>query len=247
MRIDLVTLFPEMFAGVFGTSIIGRATERGALDIHYTNFRDYSTDKHRHVDDTPCGGGAGMVLKPEPLYAAVRDIWAQTTTLAERRCTIIFDPAGEVFTQKTAKELAGFEQLILICGHYEGFDQRVYDLADRMISVGDFVLTGGEIPAMLVVDATARMLPGVLGDDTSAPTDSFFDVLLGCPQYTRPREFEGKAVPDVLLSGNHAEIARWRREQSLLATLRHRPELLPKARLTMEDLKFLAKQNEHEE
>ena len=226
MRIDLVTLFPEMFAGVFGTSIIGRATERGALDIHYTNFRDYSTDKHRHVDDTPCGGGAGMVLKPEPLYAAVRDIWAQTTTLAERRCTIIFDPAGEVFTQKTAKELAGFEQLILICGHYEGFDQRVYDLADRMISVGDFVLTGGEIPAMLVVDATARMLPGVLGDDTSAPTDSFFDVLL---------------------SGNHAEIARWRREQSLLATLRHRPELLPKARLTMEDLKFLAKQNEHEE
>ena len=188
-----------------------------------------------------------MVLKPEPLYAAVRDIWAQTTTLAERRCTIIFDPAGEVFTQKTAKELAGFEQLILICGHYEGFDQRVYDLADRMISVGDFVLTGGEIPAMLVVDATARMLPGVLGDDTSAPTDSFFDVLLGCPQYTRPREFEGKAVPDVLLSGNHAEIARWRREQSLLATLRHRPELLPKARLTMEDLKFLAKQNEHEE
>ena len=247
MRIDLVTLFPEMFAGVFDTSIIGRATERGALDIHYTNFRDYSTDKHRHVDDTPCGGGAGMVLKPEPLYAAVRDIWAQTTTLAERRCTIIFDPAGEVFTQKTAKELAGFEQLILICGHYEGFDQRVYDLADRMISVGDFVLTGGEIPAMLVVDATARMLPGVLGDDTSAPTDSFFDVLLGCPQYTRPREFEGKAVPDVLLSGNHAEIARWRREQSLLATLRHRPELLPKARLTMEDLKFLAKQNEHEE
>ena len=246
MRIDLVTLFPEMFAGVFGTSIIGRATERGALDIHYTNFRDYSTDKHRHVDDTPCGGGAGMVLKPEPLYAAVRDIWAQTTTLAERRCTIIFDPAGEVFTQKTAKELAGFEQLILICGHYEGFDQRVYDLADRMISVGD-LLTGGEIPAMLVVDATARMLPGVLGDDTSAPTDSFFDVLLGCPQYTRPREFEGKAVPDVLLSGNHAEIARWRREQSLLATLRHRPELLPKARLTMEDLKFLAKQNEHEE
>ena len=247
MRIDLVTLFPEMFAGVFGTSIIGRATERGALDIHYTNFRDYSTDKHRHVDDTPCGGGAGMVLKPEPLYAAVRDIWAQTTTLAERRCTIIFDPTGEVFTQKTAKELAGFEQLILICGHYEGFDQRVYDLADRMISVGDFVLTGGEIPAMLVVDATARMLPGVLGDDTSAPTDSFFDVLLGCPQYTRPREFEGKAVPDVLLSGNHAEIARWRREQSLLATLRHRPELLPKARLTMEDLKFLAKQSEHEE
>ena len=174
----------------------------------------------------------------------MRDIWAQTPSLVERRCTIIFDPAGEVFTQKIAKELAAYEQLVLICGHYEGFDARVYDLADRRISVGDFVLTGGEIPAMLVVDATARMLPGVLGDDTSAPTDSFFDVLLGYPQYTRPREFEGKPVPEVLLSGNHAEIARWRREQSLLATMRHRPELLPMAKLTRDDLMFLAKQEE---
>ena len=163
MRIDLMTLFPEMFTGVFGTSILKRAAERGVLDIHYTNFRAYATDKHRHVDDTPCGGGAGMVLKPEPIYAAVRDVWATTEDLAERRCTIIFDPAGEVFTQKTAKEFASYEQLILICGHYEGFDARIYELADRLISVGDFVLTGGEIPAMLVVDATARMLPGVLG------------------------------------------------------------------------------------
>lgn len=244
MRIDLVTLFPEMFAGVFGTSILGRAAERGILDIHCTNFRVYATDKHHHVDDTPCGGGAGMVLKPEPLYAAVRDIQEKTADCAGRRCTIIFDPAGEAFTQKTAKELAAYEQLILICGHYEGFDARVYDLADRLISVGDFVLTGGEIPAMLVVDATARMLPGVLGDDTSAPTDSFFDVLLGYPQYTRPRVFEGMAVPDVLLSGNHAEIARWRREQSLLRTMRRRPELLPLARLTQEDLLFLSKQDE---
>ena len=244
MRIDLVTLFPEMFTGVFGASIIGRAVERSILDIAYTNFRDYSTDKHRHVDDTPCGGGAGMVLKPEPIYAAVRDVWAKTAAFAERRCTIIFDPVGKVFTQQTAKELASYDQLVLICGHYEGFDQRVYDLADRLISVGDFVLTGGEIPAMLTVDATARMLPGVLGDDTSAPTDSFFDALLGYPQYTRPREFEGKTVPDVLLSGNHAEIARWRREQSLLATLRLRPELLPMAKLTTQDLMFLAKQNE---
>ena len=244
MRIDLVTLFPEMFTGVFGASIIGRAVERSILDIAYTNFRDYSTDKHRHVDDTPCGGGAGMVLKPEPIYAAVRDVWAKTAAFAERRCTIIFDPAGKVFTQQAAKELASYDQLVLICGHYEGFDQRVYDLADRLISVGDFVLTGGEIPAMLTVDATARMLSGVLGDDTSAPTDSFFDALLGYPQYTRPREFEGKTVPDVLLSGNHAEIARWRREQSLLATLRLRPELLPMAKLTTQDLMFLAKQNE---
>ena len=244
MRIDLVTLFPEMFTGVFGASIIGRAVERGILDIAYTNFRDYSTDKHRHVDDTPCGGGAGMVLKPEPIYAAVRDVWAKTAAFAERRCTIIFDPAGKEFTQQTAKEFASYDQLVLICGHYEGFDQRVYDLADRLISVGDFVLTGGEIPAMLTVDATARMLPGVLGDDTSAPTDSFFDALLGYPQYTRPRTFEGKEVPEVLLSGNHAAIARWRREQSLLATLRLRPELLPMAKLTTQDLMFLAKQNE---
>ena len=185
-----------------------------------------------------------MVLKPEPIYAAVRDVWAKTAAFAERRCTIIFDPAGKAFTQQTAKELASYDQLVLICGHYEGFDQRVYDLADRLISVGDFVLTGGEIPAMLTVDATARMLPGVLGDDTSAPTDSFFDALLGYPQYTRPRTFEGKEVPEVLLSGNHAAIARWRREQSLLATLRLRPELLPMAKLTTQDLMFLAKQNE---
>ena len=242
MRIDLVTLFPEMFAGVFGSSIIGRAVERGTIHIHYTNFRDYSTDKHRHVDDAPFGGGAGMVLKPEPLYSAVRDIQKKTASYASDRCTIIFDPAGDVFTQDTAKELAAYKQLILICGHYEGFDARIYDLADRIISVGDFVLTGGEIPAMLAVDATARMLPGVLGDAESAPTDSFFEDLLGCPQYTRPREFEGKAVPDVLLSGNHAEIARWRREQVLLMTLRHRPELLAHAKLSQEDRDFLAAQ-----
>lgn len=242
MRIDLVTLFPEMFAGVFGSSIIGRAAERGIVDIHYTNFRDYSTDKHRHVDDAPFGGGAGMVLKPEPLFSAVRDVQSKTSAYELGRCTIIFDPAGDVFTQDTAKEFAAHQQLILICGHYEGFDARIYDLADRIVSVGDFVLTGGEIPAMLVVDATARMLAGVLGDAASAPTDSFFEDLLGCPQYTRPCEFEGKAVPDVLLSGDHAAIARWRREQALLMTLRHRPELLANAKLSQADRDFLAEQ-----
>ena len=194
MRIDLVTLFPEMFAGVFGSSIIGRAAERGIVDIHYTNFRDYSTDKHRHVDDAPFGGGAGMVLKPEPLFRAVRDVKAKTSAYEPGRCTIIFDPAGDVFTQNTAKEFAAHQQLILICGHYEGFDARIYDLADRIVSVGDFVLTGGEIPAMLVVDATARMLPGVLGDAASAPTDSFFEDLLGCPQYT-PARIRGQSSP----------------------------------------------------
>ena len=242
MRVDLVTLFPEMFTGVFGSSIIGRAVERGILDVHVTNFRDYSTDKHHHVDDAPFGGGAGMVLKPEPLYAAVRDILTQTDIPAQKRCIILFYPAGTVFTQEKAKDLASYEQLILICGHYEGFDARVYDLADLLLSVGDFVLTGGEIPAMLVVDATARMLSGVLGDAASAPTDSFFDGILGYPQYTRPRIFEGKAVPEVLLSGNHAEIARWRREQSLLATLRSRPELLEHAGLSESDRAFLRAQ-----
>ena len=211
MRIDLVTLFPEMFAGVFGSSIIGRAAERGIVDIHYTNFRDYSTDKHRHVDDAPFGGGAGMVLKPEPLFRAVRDVQSKTSAYESGRCTIIFDPAGDVFTQDTAKEFAAHQQLILICGHYEGFDARIYDLVDRIVSVGDFVLTGGEIPAMLVVDATARMLAG-------------------------------KAVPDVLLSGDHAAIARWRREQALLMTLRHRPELLANAKLSQADRDYLAEQ-----
>ncbi|EKU71502.1 tRNA (guanosine(37)-N1)-methyltransferase TrmD [Selenomonas sp. F0473] len=245
MRIDLVTLFPEMFAGAFGSSIIGRAAACGILDIHYTNFRDYATDKHRHVDDAPFGGGAGMVLKPEPVYAAVRAVQKETAAYEGKRRTILFDPAGEVFTQETAKELASCEQLILICGHYEGFDARICDLADRLISVGDFVLTGGEIPAMLLVDATARMLPGVLGDDMSAPTDSFYGGLLGYPQYTRPRSFEGKEVPDVLLSGNHAEIARWRREQSLLTTLRRRPELLSRAELSERDRVFLKSREEN--
>lgn len=183
-----------------------------------------------------------MVLKPEPLFSAVRDVQSKTSAYELGRCTIIFDPAGDVFTQDTAKEFAAHQQLILICGHYEGFDARIYDLADRIVSVGDFVLTGGEIPAMLVVDATARMLAGVLGDAASAPTDSFFEDLLGCPQYTRPREFEGKAVPDVLLSGDHAAIARWRREQALLMTLRHRPELLANAKLSQADRDFLAEQ-----
>ncbi len=239
MRIDIVTLFPEMFSGPFGASITKRAQDGGILDIHYTNFRDYSTDKHRHVDDTPCGGGAGMVLKPEPMYSAVRDVLAKTAEYEGRRRILILDPAGEVFTQEKAKELATYGQLIFLCGHYEGFDARIYDLADEAVSIGDFVLTGGELPAMLVVDAVSRMLPGVLGAEESAPTDSFYDGLLGFPQYTRPRSFEGKEVPEVLLSGDHARIAKWRREQSLRLTRKYRPDLLAKATLTEEDKTIL--------
>ena len=225
MLIDIITLFPEMFAGVFGESIIKRAVEKNILEIRFTQLRDFAFDKHKHVDDSPFGGGAGMVLKPEPVYRAVRDVLNRSDENFSRKI-IITDPGGKVFTQAKAKELAKVEQLIFICGHYEGFDARIYDLADELISIGDYVLTGGELPAMVIVDAVARMLPNVLGSAESAATDSFFDGLLGFPQYTRPREFEGKIVPEVLLSGNHAEIKKWREEQSLNLTRTRRPDLL---------------------
>ena len=225
MLIDIITLFPEMFAGVFGESIIKRAVEKNILEIRFTQLRDFAFDKHKHVDDSPFGGGAGMVLKPEPVYRAVRDVLNRSDENFSRKI-IITDPGGKVFTQAKAKELAEVEQLIFICGHYEGFDARIYDLADELISIGDYVLTGGELPAMVIVDAVARMLPNVLGSAESAATDSFFDGLLGFPQYTRPREFEGKIVPEVLLSGNHAEIKKWREEQSLNLTRTRRPDLL---------------------
>lgn len=224
MLIDIITLFPEMFAGVFGESILKRAIDKKILEVRFTQLRDFAFDKHRHVDDSPFGGGAGMVLKPEPVYRAVRDVLSKSENF--RRKIIIADPAGEIFTQAKAKELAALEQIIFICGHYEGFDARIYDLADELISIGDYVLTGGELPAMVIVDAVARMLPNVLGSEESAATDSFFDGKLGFPQYTRPRDFEGKLVPEVLLSGNHAEIKKWRETQALNLTRRRRPDLI---------------------
>ncbi|MBD3878912.1 MAG: tRNA (guanosine(37)-N1)-methyltransferase TrmD [Quinella sp. 1Q5] len=224
MLIDVITLFPEMFAGVFGESIIKRAIKKNILEVRFTQLRDFAFDKHRQVDDSPFGGGAGMVLKPEPVYCAVRDVLSKSDDVKRR--IIITDPAGEVFNQAKAKELAALDQIIFICGHYEGFDARIYDLADEMISIGDYVLTGGELPAMVIVDAVARMLPNVLGSAESALTDSFFDGMLGYPQYTRPRDFEGNTVPDVLLSGNHAAIKKWREEQALNLTRLRRPELI---------------------
>ena len=215
MLIDIITLFPEMF-GAFSDSIIKRATDNGILKINFTQLRDFAFDKHRQVDDSPFGGGSGMVLKPEPMYRAVRHVLSTDENLTRR--IIITDPAGTTFNQAKAKELANFERLIFICGHYEGFDARIY--------VGDYVLTGGEIPAMVIVDAVARMLPNVLGSAESAVTDSFFDGILSFPQYTRPRDFEGKLVPEVLLSGNHAEIKKWRMEQALKLTKSRRPDLL---------------------
>jgi tRNA (guanine37-N1)-methyltransferase len=190
------------------------------------------------MDDSPFGGGSGMVIKPEPMFKAVRHV-KEATDYANRR-VLLMSPEGTVFNQAKARELAQYDQLIFICGHYEGFDARISDnLADEIISIGDFVLTGGELPAMIITDAVSRMLPGVLGSEESAPTDSFYNGLLEHPQYTRPREFEGMAVPEVLLSGDHAKIAKWRREQSLTRTLRYRPDLLETAELTDDDRKYI--------
>ena len=224
MLIDVITLFPEMFSSPFAYSIIKRAIDNEILQINFTQLRDFAFDKHRQVDDSPFGGGSGMVLKPEPMYRAVRNVLSRAENLSRK--IIITDPSGSVFNQSKAKELATFDRLIFICGHYEGFYARIYDLADEIISIGDFVLTGGELPTMMIIDAVARMLPGVLGSEDSARTDSFFEGLLSFPQYTRPRDFEGKQVPEVLLSGNHKEIEKWRHEKSLEITKLRRPDLL---------------------
>jgi tRNA (guanine37-N1)-methyltransferase len=238
MRIDVVSLFPEMFAGPFGHSIIKRAIDSGLLSINIINPRDFTIDKHRIVDDTPFGGGSGMVMKPEPVYRAVESI---TTDSALSRRVILMCPGGRRFDQAKAKELSAYDQLILICGHYEGIDERVrLHLVDEAISIGDYVLTGGELPAMVITDAVARMLPGVLGASDAAQQDSFYHGLLEYPQYTRPREFEGREVPEVLISGDHAKIARWRRKQSLKNTLERRPDLLETIELGAEDKKLLA-------
>lgn len=238
MRIDIVSLFPEMFAGPFGHSIIKRACEAERLSISVTNPRDFAFDKHRIVDDTPFGGGNGMVMKPEPIFAAVRSLITEPDI---RRRIVLTCPGGSRFDQAKAREFAAYDQLILICGHYEGIDERVrLHLVDEAVSVGDYVLTGGELPAMVVADAVARMIPGVLGAAGGAEEDSFYNGLLEYPQYTRPRSFEGWEVPEVLLSGDHAKIARWRRKQSLKNTLERRPDLMTEITLSPEDKKLLA-------
>lgn len=241
-RIDIVSLFPEMFAGPFGCSIVKRAVDKGILEIGVTNPRAYAYDKHRMVDDAPFGGGDGMVLKPEPFFRAVRRIVAaRPLESGERRRIVLLCPSGATFTQAKAKELAACAHLVFVCGHYEGFDARIAaHIADEAVSIGDYVLTGGELPAMVVIDALARMIPGVLGAEGSAATDSFYEGLLQYPQYTRPRVFEGLAVPEVLLSGDHARIAAWRMRQALQATWLKRPDLLEKAALSPAQQKLLA-------
>jgi len=230
MRIDILTIFPGMFRGPFEESIVKRAVEKGLVQIFLHDIRDYASDRHRTVDDYTFGGGQGMLMKPEPLFAAVDDVQGQAP---ERGPVVLLTPQGRLFDQEVAVELARQERLIVICGHYEGVDARVHEhLATDEISIGDYVLSGGELAAMVVVDAVVRQIPGALGSPLSSADDSFAQGLLEHPQYTRPAEFRGMSVPEVLLSGNHGEIARWRRQQSLLRTARRRPALLARLELT---------------
>jgi tRNA (guanine37-N1)-methyltransferase len=224
MRVDVITLFPDMFQGPLTESILGRAVRTGIVDLHLVNLRDYATDKRGTVDDAPYGGGAGMVLKPEPLFAAVEDLAGETSRV------VFMSPQGEPFAQPAARRLSRLGHLVIVCGHYEGIDERVRQaLVDEEISVGDYVLTNGALAAMVVLDAVVRLLPGALGSDESPATDSFAeDGLLDYPEYTRPAEFRGMCVPEVLLAGNHGNIAAWRREQALLRTSSRRPDLLVK-------------------
>lgn len=234
-----MTLFPEMLEAVLKESIIGRAAEKQIVELEFHNIRDYSENKHRKVDDYPYGGGLGMVMQCQPIFSAVEDI---VSKLGEKPHTILMSPQGKTFDQKKARELAGYKNLMIICGHYEGIDERVTEaLVDEEISIGNFVLTGGEIAAMAVVDATCRLIPGVLKEDASHMIESFSEGLLEFPQYTRPPVFRGMEVPEVLLSGHHANIEKWRRYQSLKRTLEKRPELLEEANLSKEDLKLLDK------
>lgn len=240
MDIYIFTLFPEMFNGPLDNSILKRAQEKGLIRFHFINYRIYSLSKHKNVDDTPFGGGAGMVLQPEPVFRAMELNYGGNGKV------LLMTPQGSPFNQPLAIELAKEKSLAIICGHYEGYDERIRTLADYEISIGDYVLTGGEIPAMAVIDAVSRLIPGVLGEEDSPVHDSFYNGLLEYPQYTRPRNFRGMEVPEVLLSGNHEQIRLWRKKEALRRTKQRRPDLLDKAILSGEDL-VLLKEMEKEE
>lgn len=232
-----MTLFPDMFDRVFGESILGRAAEKGLLEMHCHQIREYTKNKQMQVDDYPYGGGMGMVMFPQPIADCFAAVCEQTGT---RPHLIYMSPQGKTLTQQRARELAQMPNICILCGHYEGVDERVLDaLVDEQISIGDYVLTGGEIPAMTLVDCVSRMVPGVLADEVCFTEESHFAGLLEYPQYTRPFEWEGRQVPEILISGHHANIARWRREQSLERTLRLRPDMLVSAELTEQDKKYL--------
>lgn len=254
MRFDIFTLFPEMFAGVFDESMLKRARAAGLVEVALHDIRDYATDKHHITDDTPYAGGGGMVMKPEPIFAAVEAVVSEAARNPEGSGQsmpaetspqpavpiILLTPQGRVFNQSIAQELAQYARLALICGHYEGVDERVRErLATDEISVGDYVLTGGEIPAMTIVDAVARLIPGVLGDPSAPANDSHASGLLEGPHYTRPPDFRGWTVPEILLSGHHAQVATWRRRESLRRTFERRPEMLGRIDLSEEDREYL--------
>ncbi|KGR80379.1 tRNA (guanosine(37)-N1)-methyltransferase TrmD [Ureibacillus manganicus] len=237
MNIHVLSLFPDMFTGVFGSSILKKAQEKGAVTLAVSDIRDYSDNKHKQVDDYPYGGGAGMVLKPEPMFHAVETL---TQHMNKKPRIILMCPQGDRFTQKKAEELAKEEELIFLCGHYEGYDERIREyLVTDEISIGDFVLTGGELPAMTVIDAVVRLLPGVLGQEDSHIHDSFSTGLLEHPHYTRPADFRGMTVPDVLVSGNHGKIEKWREEESLRRTFERRPDLFDHLELSASQKAFL--------
>ncbi len=236
IRFDIFSLFPGMFESPFNDSLLKKALEKGLIEINLHDIRGYADGKHRMCDDYPYGGGGGMVMKVEPVVRAVESV----VPVRSSASVVLLTPQGETFNQVVAEELSRFSQVVLICGHYEGVDERIREnLVDREISTGDYVLTGGELPAMIVVDAVSRLIPGVLSNRESALLDSFSTGLLEYPHYTRPREYRGWEVPDVLLSGNHNEINKWRRRESLKRTLNRRPDLLRKAELSEEDRKIL--------
>lgn len=243
IRFDVLTLFPDMFRSVLGDSIIKRAVEKGLIELNFIDIRDYTENKHKKVDDYPYSGGGGMLMMPQPVYDAYQSI---VKDLDYKPLTIYMSPQGKVFDQKTAVDLSKYEHIVLLCGHYEGIDQRVLDMiVDMEISIGDFVLTGGEIPAMAVIDSVSRMIPGVLASESSYENESHYSGLLEYPQYTRPEEFKGVKIPEVLISGHHAKIDEWKREQSLKNTYLKRPDLLEKADLSQKDLEYLKKITHH--
>lgn len=238
MRIDIMTLFPDMCLAYLGESIIGRARAAGKVQIECTDIRDYTLDKHRRVDDTPYGGGMGMIMQAQPIYDCYQDICRKTGTKPH---LVYLTPQGKTLTQERVKELAQLDNIALLCGHYEGIDERVIEeLQPEEISVGDYVLTGGELPALIVADAVSRMIPGVLSNDDCFTEESHYSSLLEYPQYTRPFEWRGRKVPEVLTTGHHANVDKWRREQSLERTAQRRPDMLEKAQLTAKDIKFLS-------
>ena len=243
MKIDIMTLFPDMCNAFLSESIIGRAIESGKVQINCHNIRDYTLDKHNRVDDAPYGGGMGMILQTQPIYDCYKAIAADCT---EKPHVIYMSPQGKTFNQNKACELSRLEHIVLLCGHYEGVDQRIIDeIVDEEISIGDFVITGGEMAALVVADAVSRLLPNVLSDDVCFEEESHFNGLLEYPQYTRPQEWNGRTVPEVLMSGHHANITKWRREKSIEITYNKRPDMLETANLNEKDIKFLSKLKEN--